>query len=86
MKLQGFIDSDWARSPSERKNKLRGIFNIGSTIVSWYSRKQRSVALSSAEAEYMVASEVACKAIWMRKILFRLFGQYMDRTMIYYDN
>ena len=40
-----------------------GIFIIRSTIVSWYNRKQRSVALSSAEAEYMEASQAACEAI-----------------------
>eukprot|EP00253_Pinus_taeda_P033816 PITA_33816 len=38
------------------------------------------------EAEYMVASQAACEAIWMRKILVGLFGQRMDPTMIYCDN
>ena len=34
----------------------------------------------------MVASQVACEAIWMRKILVGLFGQQMDLTVIYFDN
>ncbi|MCY6488056.1 Ty1/Copia family ribonuclease HI, partial [Actinobacillus pleuropneumoniae] len=63
-----------------------GVFSIGSTVVSWYSRKQRSVALSSAEAEYMAASLAACEAIWMRKILVGLFGSLLDPTVIYCDN
>jgi len=48
--------------------------------------KQISIALSSAEAEYMAASQVTCEAIWMRKILVGLFGQQMDPTVIYCDN
>ena len=63
-----------------------GVFSIGSTTVSWYSRKQRSVALSSAEAKYMAASLDACEAIWTRKILVKLFSSHLDPTVIYYDN
>ena len=56
VKLQGFTDADWAESPSKNKNTSGGIFSIGSVAFSWYSRKNRSVALSSVYAEYMVAS------------------------------
>jgi hypothetical protein len=86
VKLHGFKDADWAGSPMDRKSTSGGIFSIGSTIVSWYNRKQRSVALSSMEAEYMVASQAACKAIWMRKILVGLFGSHLDPTVIHCDN
>eukprot|EP00253_Pinus_taeda_P004066 PITA_04066 len=48
--------------------------------------KQRSLALSSAEAEYMAASLATCEAIWMRKILVGLFGSHLDPTVIYCDN
>jgi len=80
------MDADWVGSPLDKKRTSRGIFNLGSATVSWYSRKQRSVALSSVEAEYMVSSQAACEAISMRKILVGLFGQMMDPTVIYYDN
>ena len=63
VKLHGFMDADWAGSPTDRKSTSGGIFRIRSTTVSWYSRKQRSVALSSAEVEYMAASQAACEAI-----------------------
>ena len=62
VKLCGFMDADWAGSPTDRKSTSGGIFSIGSTVVSWYNRKQRSMALSSAEAEYMAASLAACEA------------------------
>eukprot|EP00253_Pinus_taeda_P027671 PITA_27671 len=86
VKLCGSTDADWARSPRDRKRTSGGIFNIRLTTFSWYSRKQRSVALSSAEAEYMAASLAACEAIWMRKILVELFGSHLEPTVIYYDN
>ena len=63
MKLQGFTDADWEGSPSHKKSTSGGIFSIGSTIVSWYNKKQRSVALNSANVEYMDASQEACEAI-----------------------
>eukprot|EP00253_Pinus_taeda_P034214 PITA_34214 len=72
-------------NPTDRKSTSGGIFCIGSTTVSWYSRKQRSVALSSAKAEYMVASLAACEAIWIRKILVGLFGSHLEPTVIYCD-
>eukprot|EP00253_Pinus_taeda_P036006 PITA_36006 len=84
--VQGFTDVDWARSPSDRKSTSGGIFNLGSTAVSWYNMKQSSVALSLVEAEYMAASQETCEAIWMWKILVQLFDQRMDPTVIYCDN
>ena len=86
MKLCGFTDADWARSPMDRKSTSGGIFSIGSTTVSWYSKKQRYVALSSIEAVYMAVSLAACEAIWMRKILVGLFGSHLEPTVIYCDN
>eukprot|EP00253_Pinus_taeda_P008557 PITA_08557 len=61
VKLQGFTNADWAGSRSNQKRTSGGIFNLRSVAVSWYSRKQRSVALSSAEAEYMVAIQSCIK-------------------------
>ena len=75
VKLQGFTNGYWARSPSNRKSTSDGIFSIGSAVVSWYNRKQRLVAQSLVEAKYMAASQTTCEVIWMRKILVGLFGQ-----------
>ena len=86
MKLQGFTDADWVGRPFDWKSTLGGIFSIGSTTVYWYNTRHKSVTLSSVAAEYMAASQAACKDIWMRKILFGLFGQQMDPTMIHCDN
>jgi hypothetical protein len=61
--FHGFMDADWAGNPMNIKSTSGGIFSIGSTTISWYNKKQRSVALSSVEAEYMAVSQAACEAI-----------------------
>ena len=48
--------------------------------------KKLLVALSSARAEYMAASLASCEAIWLRKMLFGLFGQALRPSVIYSDN
>ena len=53
VQLAGFIDVDWAGCIEDRKSTSGCCFSIGSGVVSWFSRKQKLVALSSAEAEYM---------------------------------
>ena len=50
VKVHGFTDVDWVGSPTDRNSTSGGVFSITSTTVSWYSRKQRAVALSSTEA------------------------------------
>jgi hypothetical protein len=50
--------------------------------VSWFIHKQKSMALSSVEAEYMVASQASCEALWLRKMLVGLFGVQLRPTVI----
>ena len=86
IKLVGYTDSDWASSVANRKSTSECCFSLGSTTVSWFSRKQESVALSSAEAEYMAASLASCEALWLRKLLVNLFGPELRPSVIYSDN
>jgi hypothetical protein len=84
--LVGYIDSDLVGCATDRKITSRCFFGLGSGLVSWFSRKQKSVSLSSIEADYMVASQGSCKAIWLHKMLVGLFGQEMPPIIIHYDN
>ena len=52
IRLVGYTDSDWEGNVADRKNTFRCCFSLDSAAVSWFSRKQKSVALSTAEAEY----------------------------------
>ena len=49
-RLYGYIDSNWVGSVSDRKSTSGGCFSLGSAMISWLSRKQASVSLSTAEA------------------------------------
>ena len=54
--LVGYSDSEWAGCASDRKSTSGFCFGLGSVVVSWFNRKQKSVALSSVEVEYMAVS------------------------------
>jgi len=55
-------------------------------MVSWMSRKQDTVALSSVEVEYVVASEVCQEVVWLGKLLSNLFEGLLSPTRIHCDN
>ena len=67
--LVGYTDSDWAGSVDDRKSTSGYVFHMGSGAISWASKKQPIVALSTTKEEYVAATAAACQAIWMRKIL-----------------
>ena len=54
------------------KAPLGYIFHMGSGAISWASKKQPIVALSTAEAEYVAATIATCQAVWMRRMLRNL--------------
>ena len=85
-KLCGYIDSDWAGSAEDRKSTLGCCFSLGSCVISWISRKQTSVSLSTTEVEYIVSCLSCSEALWLHKILTGLFDTEMDETKIYCDN
>jgi hypothetical protein len=60
-----FSDSDWGSDPNNQRLITGYTFLIGGGAVSWASKKQPTVALSSIEAEYMALSDAARYAIWI---------------------
>ena len=80
MTLHGYTDADWAGSVVDRKSTSRMLLQLGSASISWMSRKQKSVALSTAEAEYIATSMACCEAVWLRKLFSELFEHVLDTT------
>ena len=74
MRLHGYTDFDWADSVVDRKSTSRCCFTLGSASISWMSRKHKSVALSTTEAEYIAASMAYYEAFWLRNLFSELFG------------
>lgn len=72
MSLSGYTDADWAGDVDTRRSTSGYVFNIGSGAISWSSKRQPTVALSSCEAEYMGQTQATKEAIWLSALLDQL--------------
>eukprot|EP00253_Pinus_taeda_P010257 PITA_10257 len=84
--LVGFSDSDWGGSLDDRKSTSGNCFSFGSGLITWSSKKQSIVALSSTKAEYVAVSSACTQALWLRKILEKIGEKQVQPTVIYCDN
>lgn len=64
-KLVGYTYSDFAGNIEDRRSTFGYAFHLGRGVVARASKKQPVVTLSSAEAEYVTGTIVACQAVWM---------------------
>ena len=65
-------DSGYAGDLEDRKSTLGYVYLLSSGAVSWSSRKQPVVSLSTIDAEFIVAALCACQAIWLKRVLGKL--------------
>jgi hypothetical protein len=87
LRLIGYTDSDWANCLDTRRSVGGFGFTLGSGLVSWNAKKQKTVASSSCEAEYTAAFEASKEAIWLRTLLTELkFIHPSTSTTILCDN
>jgi hypothetical protein len=84
--LQGYSDSDMAGDIDTRKSTTGVIFFLGKNPVSWQSQKQRVVALSSCESEYIAAATAACQGIWLAQLLGDLRNAATEVVDLRVDN
>jgi hypothetical protein len=82
----GFTDSDWASDPTDCCSVSGYVYLIAGGAVSWSSRKQPTVALSSIEGEYMASTHATQEAIWMRQFFDGLCLPCSDATELFCDN
>lgn len=85
-KLVGYTDSDWAGDRQTRRSTTGFVFFYGDGAVSWMSKAQGSVALSSLEAEYNALTLACQETIWLRRLLNELGFPQAEPTTIYEDN
>ncbi|CAL2260119.1 unnamed protein product [Prunus armeniaca] len=83
--LVGYSDADWAGCSDDRKSTSEGVFYVGNNLVAWHSKKQNSVSLSTAEAEYVAAGSCCTQLLWMRQML-EDYGLAQSCFLIYCDN
>ena len=78
--LTRLCDSDWAGDMDNRRSMLGYYFSLGSRVVSWVSKKQPTVAISSIEAEYKSVCFASYEAVWLRRILGDMGAMQSDPT------
>ena len=85
MDLMGYSDADYAGDLDTRRSTTGYVFMLNGGVISWSSRLQPTVAASTAEAEYMAASQAVKEALWLRKLTSDLGGD-LKTMQLYTDN
>ncbi|KAL5827461.1 hypothetical protein ACOSQ3_019299 [Xanthoceras sorbifolium] len=86
LELHAYSDADWAGDPTDRCSITGFCFMLGTSLVSWRSKKQDVVSRSSTEAEYRALASTTCELIWLRWLLADMDAPQPTATPIYCDN
>lgn len=84
--LHGYVDADWASCSLDRRSYTGYCFILSNSIISYESKKQKTVALSSTEAEYMALSESCKEGIYLNSLLCELVPNELMSLCLYSDN
>jgi hypothetical protein len=84
--VSAYCDADWGGDLTSRRSTTGYCTFINDNLISWQTKRQPTVALSSAEAEYMAICDVAKEIMWVRMILAELHLDVVTPTIIYVDN
>lgn len=83
--LSAYTDADFGGSRIDRKSTSGSCYFLGHSIISWFSKKQNIVALSTTEAEYIAAGFCGAQVLWLLQSL-RDFGYNYNKIPIFCDN
>jgi hypothetical protein len=86
LQMIGWTDSDYAGDSDDRKSTSGYVFKLASGAISWSSKKQPIVTLSTTEAEFVAAASSACQAVWLRNVLSHLGCNQKNGSVILCDN
>jgi hypothetical protein len=86
LNLVGYSDSDMAGDVDDRKSTSGILYFLDGNPVAWQSQKQRVVALSSCEAEYIAEVAAACQGVWLRRLLQDVVGAGVPPPQLKMDN
>ena len=84
--LRAFSDANWAGDPTDCRSATGYCFLLGSSLISWRSKKQTHMAPSSTEAEYRALADTTSELLWLRWLLKDLGVSTSSATPLYYDN
>ena len=83
--VRGYVDSDFAGDLDKRKSTTGYVFTLAGGAVSWVSKLQTVVALSTTEAEYMAATQACKESVWIQRLLEEL-GHKQEKITLFCDN
>ena len=86
IEFDAYADADWANDRTDRKSVTDQVMILANGPVTWAAHKQRRVAKSSTEAEYVAASSASAEIVWLRSLLAELGFQYDAPTPLFLDN
>ncbi|XP_057252225.1 retrovirus-related Pol polyprotein from transposon RE1 [Beta vulgaris subsp. vulgaris] len=86
LSLQGWCDSDWAACPLTRRSLTGWLVFLGSSPISWKTKKQHTVSRSSAEAEYRSMASVTCELKWLKGLLLSLGVHHPKAIPLFCDS
>lgn len=86
MNLVGYCDSDWAADKNDRKSITGYVFMMAGAAITWKSKKQQTVALSSTEAEYMALGDAVKEVLWLIQLLKHVGLSINKPPVIFEDN
>ena len=86
LNLLGYSDSDHAGDTDDCKSTTGVMYFLGGCPISWLSQKQKVVALSSCEAEYIAAATAACQGVWLSRLLAEMTGKEPVKVQLLVDN
>jgi len=86
LSLRAFCDSDWGGCPISRKSTTGYCVFLGSSLISWRTKRQKTVSLSSAEVEYRAMTGTCCELSWLRSLLKDLEILHSKAALLYCDN
>ncbi|OUM56095.1 hypothetical protein BVG19_g5801 [[Candida] boidinii] len=86
LSLTAFCDADWASDKSDRRSTTGYIFQLAGAPITWKSKKQQTVALSTAEAEYMALGDAVKEILWLLQLSDQLKIKFDTVPIIFDDN
>lgn len=86
MAVDCYSDSDWASDPDKRRSCAGHLIRMSNGAISWSSKRQATVALSSTEAEYMAISSAVCDVIWVKQLGDEIDAKFQTSIPIFCDN
>ena len=86
LSLQGWCDSDWAACPVTRRSLTGWLVFLGSSPISWKTKKQHTVSRSSAEAEYRSMASITCELKWLKGLLLSLGVHHPKAIPLFCDS